>query len=79
MKNKMSDLNNHLFETLERLNDDDLKGEELATEIFRAKAIADLGATIINNADLMLKAQKQAVELGINPPSNILVIGDGSC
>lgn len=38
-KNKLSDLNNHLFEELERLNDDELKGEALQEERERAKTI----------------------------------------
>lgn len=32
-RNKLTDLNNHLFEQLERLNDGDLEGEELEKEI----------------------------------------------
>jgi hypothetical protein len=32
MKNKLVDLNDHLFCAIERLNDDDLKGEELNIE-----------------------------------------------
>lgn len=78
MKNKMVDLNNHLFEALERINDEDLKGEDLTAEIYRAKAVSDLATTIINNADLVLKAQRQYKELGIAPPSNILQLGDGN-
>ena len=33
MKNTLADLNNHLFEQMERLNDDDLNNEELDKEI----------------------------------------------
>ena len=33
MKNKITDLNNHLFEQLERLNNEDLKSAELVKEI----------------------------------------------
>ena len=58
MKNKLSDLNNHLFEQLERLNDIDLKGEELGEEIIRAKAISNIANTIINSGTLALEAQK---------------------
>lgn len=56
MKNKLIDLNNHLFEQLERLNDDDLKGEALAQEIKRAQAMSNCAAQIMNNAALDLKA-----------------------
>ena len=33
MKNTLSDLNNYLFEAIERINDDDLSDEELDKEI----------------------------------------------
>lgn len=69
MKNKLIDLNDHLFAELERLSDEDLKGDELASEMERAKSIAGIAQTIINNGDLMLKAQKQYSEYGITVPS----------
>ena len=78
MKNKLIDLNDHLFEQLERLNDEDLKGEELEIEMNRAKAIAGVAQTIINNGDLMLKAQKQYAEYGMTTPSILTSLGDGN-
>jgi len=57
MKDKLSDLNNHLFCQLERLNNDDLEGVELEDEIKRSIAMANLAGTIIQNASLILKAR----------------------
>lgn len=64
MKNKLSDLNNHLFEELERLNDESLKGEQLQEERERAKSMASIAQTIINNGELALKAAKHYEEYG---------------
>ncbi|WP_099346265.1 hypothetical protein [Clostridium tertium] len=65
MKNTLGDLNNHLFEQLERLNDEELKGEELKEEISRAKSITDIASKIIDNANTVLQAKKlQAETLG---------------
>ena len=77
-KNKLSDLNNHLFEELERLNDDELKGEELQEERERAKAMANIAQTIINNGELALKAVKHYDEYGKKDEiPDILQLGDG--
>ena len=57
VKNTLGDLNNHLFEQLERLNDEDLEGEKLDAEIARAKAISGISRDIISNANLVLKAK----------------------
>lgn len=58
MKNKISDLHNHLFAQLERLGDESVKGEDLHTEIERAKAISGIAKDIVSNANLVLSAQK---------------------
>lgn len=53
-KNKITDLRDHLFETLEALKD-----PETPMDIDRARAISDIAQTIINSAKVeidMLKA-----------------------
>ena len=64
MRNKITDLNDHLFAQLERLGDADLAGEALDAEITRAKAISDVSGKIIDNAKLALEATKLQVEYG---------------
>ncbi|MDE9446903.1 hypothetical protein KKJ04_15130 [Xenorhabdus bovienii] len=58
MKNTLEDLNNHLFAQLERLSDEDLSGEQLETEIRRAKAISGVATQIIGNGKLAYDVQK---------------------
>lgn len=64
MKNKLGDLNNHLFAALERLGDEDLKPDEIDAEVKRSAAIVQVADAIISNADTQLKAAKLWAEHG---------------
>lgn len=66
MKNTLGDLNNHLFAQLERLSDEDLKGEQLKEEMQRAKAVTGLASQIIANGTLVLKGRQLQLEYGID-------------
>jgi len=48
--NKLSDLRDHIFMALERLSDEGLTTEQVASEVDKAKAIAQLSASIIASA-----------------------------
>lgn len=64
MKNRMSDLNNHLFAALERLSDESLDPDQISTEAKRADAIVAVADKIIGNASLQLNAAKLWAEHG---------------
>ena len=66
MKNKLTDLNNHLFEQLERLNDEDLTEENLSKEIGRAKAMTEIANSIVSNAKVILDASKFLEDSGLS-------------
>lgn len=70
MKNKMTDLHNHLFAQLERLSDEELKGDGLKEEIERSKAVTAVAREIIANGSLVLKAKRaiQDREIGEEVP-----------
>ncbi|RDE04665.1 hypothetical protein [Sphingomonas aracearum] len=56
MKNKLSDLNNHLFAQLERLSEEGLTAEQIEQEGKRTDSIVRIADQIVRNADLQLKA-----------------------
>lgn len=77
--NRLEDLNDLLFNELTRLDRDDIKPEELSHEIDRAKAMADVGNTIINNANTVLKATEiydRRVDSNMTLPHMIGINGD---
>jgi hypothetical protein len=76
MKNKLSDLNNHLFAQLERLNDDDLKGDQLKEEINRAKAMSQVATQIVNGAKTVVDAMRLVNKDDLNEGKVQQLIGD---
>jgi len=58
MKNKIEDLNNHLFAAIERLNDEELTEKQIKAEAIRGKSIAALASTLVASGSLSLKAQQ---------------------
>ena len=64
MKNTLNDLNNYLFESIERLNDDSLDNEQLDREIKRSEAVQRIAKTIVDSGTLALQAKKHLDEYG---------------
>ncbi len=72
MKNKLIDLNNHLFAQLERLSDESLTSEALQAEIQRSQAVTSVAKEIVANGRLVLDAQKQFDSGNVHLPNEIL-------
>jgi hypothetical protein len=64
MKNKLSDLNDHLFAQMERLSEEDLTSDQLELESKRAASMVSVADQIISNATLTYNAAKFAAEHG---------------
>lgn len=62
MQNKLVDLNNHLFMVIEKLNDDELTGEALESEMKRASTITSVANAIIQNGRLALQVYDKSNE-----------------
>ena len=71
-RNSLEDLNNHLFEQLERLNDEDLKNDQLDREIRRANGMTAIAETIIKNGRLALEASEFIAEYGVGRDAMML-------
>lgn len=78
MKNKLSDLNNHLFAQLERLAVEDLTAEQIDAEVKRAEAIVSIADQITGNAELQLKAAKLFADHGAHILPMLPKIGQAS-
>lgn len=66
MRNTLGDLNNHLFEALERLNDEDLDDAQLEREIKRSESMSKIAEQIIKNGELAYKTMKHMDEYDYN-------------
>ena len=66
MKNSLCDLNDHLFDCLEGLMNDELTPEQLEKEIRRAQAVNNVAKTIIQNGRTQIEAMKLREEMLLN-------------
>ncbi len=73
MKNKIDDLRNHLFETIEMLKDGDQR-----MDVAKARAVSDLAGRLIDTAKVeveFLKAHDGMVPTGFMPEAEVKPIG----
>lgn len=78
MKNRLSDLNDHLFTQLERLASDQLSAEQIGSEVDRADAIVKVADKIVDNARLTLQACELVAKHGDRFMKHLPMIGDAS-
>lgn len=74
MKNKLADLNDHLFAQIERLGDEDLTPEQIETEARRGSAIVAVADKIVAMAALQIQAARLLHDAGQDPMSHLPMI-----
>lgn len=74
MRNTLQDLNNTLFEQLERLMDDETleNPDAFEREMKRSQAVTSVAAQIIQSGEISLKAAKLAQDFGVEDVRPIL-------
>lgn len=75
MKNKLSDLNDHLFAQMERLSDEGLTPEQLEQEVKRSGAVVAVADQILRHASLQVQAAKIVSDHGIDPSPHLPALG----
>lgn len=78
MKNKLTDLNNHLFAQLERLGEEGMTAEQIEQEAKRAKAMVNISAQIVQAQSLTLKAVDIVAKHGDRFKGDLPMLGAGN-
>lgn len=74
-KTTLNDLNEYLFQKLDRLTNEDLSEEELDKEIKRSEALQKVAKTVIENGTLALQAKKYVDEYGKGDGIGVPMLG----
>lgn len=75
MRAGIKDLNFHLFEQLERLNDDQLMQKNGKEEIERSRAIVGISKEIINLGELELHAEELKLTFNVKKLNSTFLDG----
>ena len=71
-KNKLTDLNDHLFAQMERLSEEGQSTEQIEQEVKRSEAIVAISDQIIKNAALHVQVAKLRLEYAEDIPLPML-------
>lgn len=75
MKHSLADLNSYLFEQIDIITDDNLQGEKLEEALEKAKTVNKIASTIVQNADVQLRAYAEFGGRGTNEQAIKLLVG----
>jgi hypothetical protein len=75
VRNKIIDLNNHLFAQLERLNDETLSTEQMNQECEKAKQMSNIAKNIVENNKVAVTMLQLLDKQGYDISSNTRQLG----